>query len=674
MKEDALWTRITEADPGKRRVLISLKPATKDRGFFHGTSLMSSSAFKNEKVRLLNSIPGLRGSDYRPIELANGTQLPVFAAEVGSKTTLEKLQESQSVDYVEPQVILFDSLACGDDPYQESSDTRAKDQPLSGPYPGQDRIPYTYGYHHVQEAWERFGNYPGENQGIAVLDTGISDDQQQFFSQYAAYYDRSSLLRLNETDASINDECSHGTKSASVAAAPRDGRSIVGIAWRAPLTTVKIVRSPLAEHGEVSAICRGIADAVSPSDGRPPARAVSMAFGLSYYSPTIAECIASAFRTSPNTVFVAAAGSTVTEVVFPANLNDYVTAVSMVELSPNSNGYRLMGRPLTVAYGPSVDFVSAMAPTKMPASGMIGNDRVDEITTFGQSSAATGMYTGLVALASQYAEAEGWTREQLMTALKIASSKENITDFSGEPVQAVIGAGILDAYRATGGARKAVIKAPYQVKPDETVTLEAETDAVVPPGATPPDHFKYRWTVNDVRKGTGRIKTIQAPSSGPMRIELTVRDSVDKRSLFASHQIEIVPQVPEPERKRLYWSSYVADWSTFGNGGRHDRWVNVDESMPEGCVVEGVLGLLMDKIDGQIRPARGYETPQVSVNQGSVGFTVSRPEGIRPNRLQALVHQWHNGFNIVRTKVVYDVLQPPGVDCADTNGVLTTSP
>jgi hypothetical protein len=155
---------------------------------------------------------------------------------------------------------------------------------------------------------------------------------------------------------------------------------------------------------------------------------------------------------------------------------------------------------------------------------------------------------------------------------------------------------------------------------------------------------------------------------------LTVRDSVDKRSLFASHQIEIIPQVPEPERRRLYWSSYVADWSTFGNGGRHDRWVNVDESMPEGCVVEGVLGLLMDKIDGQIRPARGFETPQVSVNQGSVGFTVSRPEGIRPNSLQALVHQWHNGFNIVRTKVVYDVLQPPGVDCADTGGVLTTSP
>lgn len=134
---------------------------------------------------------------------------------------------------------------------------------------------------------------------------------------------------------------------------------------------------------------------------------------------------------------------------------------------------------------------------------MKGDDEVDEIVTFGQSSAATGTYAGLLALASQYAKKEGWTREQLMAALKLASSRDNITDDSEKRVQAIVGVGILDAYRATGGARKVVIEAPNQAEPGETVTLRAETDAVVPPGAAPPDHFIYRWKVNGVRKGRG---------------------------------------------------------------------------------------------------------------------------------------------------------------------------
>jgi len=111
-----------------------------------------------------------------------------------------------------------------------------------------------------------------------------------------------------------------------------------------------------------------------------------------------------------------------------------------------------------VAYGPSVDFVSVIVPTtNMPASGMKGDDEVDEIVTFGQSSAATGTYAGLLALASQYAKKEGWTREQLMAALKLASSRDNITDDSEKRVQAIVGVGILDAYRATGGARSVLL-------------------------------------------------------------------------------------------------------------------------------------------------------------------------------------------------------------------------
>jgi Subtilase family len=665
-----LWAKIVRADPVARRVIIALKPSSRARGFFHGTSLISPEAFRREKAELLRAVPGLRGRESEPIRLANGTSLPVLVATVRSRGALDELRTSSLVDFVEPFVVLYESIACGADPYTASSDRRATDERLPGLAREQDLVPYVYGHHRVREAW---GALPGDEQGIAILDTGVSEKQQQFFSNYSRFHNRRPHLRLNTTNESINDSCSHGTKMASIAAAPRDGRSVVGIAWNAPLTTIKVTTSPFATRGTVGAICDGISMAVSPPDGRPPARVVAMAFGLSYFSPTIAECIATAFRASPRTVFVAAAGSNVTEVVFPANFDPFVVAVSMVELAPSGPGYRLMGRPLTVAYGPEVDFVSVTAPNKIPASGFRGDEQVDEIVQFGQSSAATAVYAGIVALAGDYAQRRRWTRPQLLAALRLASSKANITDFSGEPVQAIIGSGIVDAYRATGGARRAIIRGPYQVRPNEMVTLSAETDSVIPPGATPPDHFEFSWRVDgSLLAPRARTLSVQAPAAGRITVELFALDTTRNASLEARHEIDVVPDVAPPVTRTLFWTSYVADWATFLNGGRHDRIVNAGVLMPQGCVVQRVRGLLMANVNGEIRPAAG-ESPQVSIDRGSFGFTVSRVNGTPPNSLEALVHQWHDGFSGVRTKVVYDVLQPAGVNC-EVAGVLPRHP
>src|SRR5262249_12524802 len=152
---------------------------------------------------------------------------------------------------------------------------------------------------------------------------------------------------------------------------------------------------------------------------------------------------------SPSTVFLAAAGSNVTEVVFPANFKPFVIAVSMVELDPTRSGYRLFGRPLTVSYGPEVDFVSVSTVDGIPASGPASSIQagVDQIARFRWSSAATGMYAGLIAVAGQYATSRGWSRSQLIAALNEAASAADIHDFSGEPVNAVVGSGIVDLYR-----------------------------------------------------------------------------------------------------------------------------------------------------------------------------------------------------------------------------------
>jgi hypothetical protein len=664
MTADALWTHIEAADPAGHRAIVILKRANLERSYFRDTPLLSEEEFTIEKDQLLNELPDLIDVVDLPdggIRFANGTRLPAFGASIPSKELLAELVASPLVDVVEPGIRLFDSLACGFDPYVPSSDPRAQDGELTGSGPRADLVPYTFEHHQVKEAWTRSAR-PGDGEGIAVLDTGVSDTQQQFSSRYSLFFPRLDHLRLNKTADSPNDVCGHGTKEASIAAAPHDGLSIVGGAWGAPLTTIKLISAPWAKNTDVSAICGGIADAVKPPDGRAPARVVSMAFGLLYHSPTIEQCIGTAFRESPGTVFLAAAGSLLPAVVFPATLNEFVLAISAVELSPSGSGYRLIGRPGTVAYGPEVDFVSVLDyGAGIPASGKVGDEETDEITKLGMSSAATAVYAGLVSVAAQHASSEGWTRAQLVSALRMAASRASITDYSGEPVEAVIGAGILDLYRASGGARQIAIHGSRIGRVTQSVHLTAETDAIVPPGADPPDYFSYKWTVRGIQTGTGQSLDvhIRGNEAGPIDVEVSAVDSFDGTMLTAKHRIEVVSSESEPTIRTFQWTSYVVDFPTFLNGGRHDRIINAGIEMPTDCDVAEVLGLLVDK-NG--RAAAG-DIPESSADRGDRGFTIVRLFGRPGNHLEAVVHHWHGALNAVRTKVVYKVVQPPGVDC-----------
>jgi hypothetical protein len=350
----------------------------------------------------------------------------------------------------------------------------------------------------------------------------------------------------------------------------------------------------------------------------------------------------------------------VPQVVFPANLDCCVLAVSMVELF--GQGYRLMARPGTVAYGRSVDFVSASTIGGIPAAGLTGTTYVDEVAKFSWSSAATATYAGLISLAWQYAKSQGWNREQLLSVLRKCSSSAEITDFSGESVEAVAGAGILDAYCATGGAQRAFISGPVEVQAGKRVVLQARTNDGRPPGVQPPPHLAFSWAVNGTPAGGGSSSLVlDTTRVGQQNITLAVRDALDKSTLRATSVIKVTP--PSDQEliaiRELQWINYVADWATFLNGGRHDRKVNEGKMMPQGCQIRRVLGLLVT--EGGATEAD--QTPRPSYDAGSHGFSISRLPDIDPNDLGVLIHQWHDGFSAVRTRPVYEVYQPRGVDC-----------
>jgi hypothetical protein len=92
----------------------------------------------------------------------------------------------------------------------------------------------------------------------------------------------------------------------------------------------------------------------------------------------------------------------------------------------------------------------------------------------------------------------------------------------GPPVG--IGAGILNIYRAIGGATEASIGAPETASPGATVAITAEVNAVVPPGRPEPAYFKYRWTIGGKAAGEGRRIETQVPQSGSLEIVLEVED------------------------------------------------------------------------------------------------------------------------------------------------------
>ena len=207
---------------------MAVKAQGTNRGFFRGKSLISNVTSLKYKRGLIKSIPGLREiPGNTPVRSANGENLPIFYASLKTLETLAELRLSPVVDFVEPAIIPMDALACGFEAYNQSSYPRAKDSVWNDPAganPGGflDTIPYSYAHHSVQKAWELFAVIkPGSGQGIAVLDSGVSTKQEQFFTFYSSRDPRPGHLRINETGESIDDECFHGTKVASIAAAPR---------------------------------------------------------------------------------------------------------------------------------------------------------------------------------------------------------------------------------------------------------------------------------------------------------------------------------------------------------------------------------------------------------------------------------------------------------------------
>ncbi len=125
---------------------------------------------------------------------------------------------------------------------------------------------------------------------------------------------------------------------------------------------------------------------------------------------------------------------------------------------------------------------------------------------------------------------------------------------------------------------------------------------------------------------------------------------------LCTQPLPAIPGAPIPKQRTLYSTQRISHWASFFDGGRYDETVNNGVTLPAGCNVTNIRGVLMDRTS----PA---STPLPSINLVTRGFRISTGQPGNGGALDALVHSWHDGLSSIAVRVAYEILEDQGVDC-----------
>lgn len=384
--DSLLWRALEASDS---TLVVGLKAPGSVRGTWKGQTLVSK-AQQNVVLTQLVGNPELRF-------LASDTLLPHVFVRVSSLGALHRLRGQPFVDFVEPrsqQFRFFDSVPCSNEAY---TGTAYALLPIPGVNYGVDYVPTQYYTHLIDGAW---AYTTGSGVTVGSTDTGI-DQFMGATTEWAPGHFSEGLSTgrafsyVNIAGGIVN--CSHGSKSAGIIAAPRNGISMVGVAYSSSLIGVfsygGVVYPSSAWGNAVSSI------RTAASLG---ARVISMPWGLydpflgPVYSPAVAAEISywAAPGAGRDVLFVGAAGTSPpllsqNWVVFPAAMPE-VLAVS------GANPVDPMLRPSWANYGAELDII---ALTEELTTGMLNTSGGGfAFTWLGGSSGATALVTGVAAL------------------------------------------------------------------------------------------------------------------------------------------------------------------------------------------------------------------------------------------------------------------------------------
>lgn len=264
--DEALWKSIVQADSVAD---IGLKAENLEKGLMAG--VVRISRLQREFAR--SAIDSIAGT----LVIESDTLLPVVRLKIESVEALKSLRRLKWIEYVEPGKIVdivakpWSSSGCGGEYWQGNT----------GTLPEGDLLPLNYTYMNIPQAWS-------VSQGVGVVlglvDTGVDIGSPELSNPTFSAGIPSKSMKVRAADGSSGtDVCGHGTRMASVIAAPKNGAWIVGVAWGASLYSVR-TDTDVFTITDIQAVRNGIRQ-VSDSG----VKIASLAFGTFMHYSTIEQ-------------------------------------------------------------------------------------------------------------------------------------------------------------------------------------------------------------------------------------------------------------------------------------------------------------------------------------------------------------------------------------------------
>lgn len=479
---DSLWKAIQLADG---YALLGIKNPGSQGGVIKGELKVSPATFQMARV-LSRRI--------KDVEIVKEfTLIPAFLVRMQSRESLDEVLDYNWVEYVEPAV----------EPSQASrpSSNSPSRNYLSAPstwlqktvYPG-DVIWSRMSELGVTSAWNVAD---GAGVKVAVIGTGVSMNVPQLNAQFRNGLSNVASRTIERYEfgdwpnPEWHDTNGHETRIIGTIAAPRDGISMSGIAYRASIASIKIdndvILGSFFSHVGIYRAVDGIEKAVAVG-----ADIANMAFGTTFWYDSVQDAVEIAYASGLMLVGAAGTGSicnTGGQPLFPARL-------------PEMETVGMIGDDGQVVCPNGVEF-------SFPQDGAFGFDDqgIYDYESTNGSSFATSVFSGMAALIMS----KGYSRDQTRAMLLGSRGYSGFSDWR-----------VPNVARALKLVTSAEFSGPSLVTRNGTYTWTSSNIGLDPndPSA------RYQWSVGGISLGSpidSTQRSVNIPvvrTAGPDRVML----------------------------------------------------------------------------------------------------------------------------------------------------------
>ncbi|WP_284461832.1 S8 family serine peptidase [Chryseobacterium sp.] len=402
-----LWSAIFQ---GNKMVSIGFGESKED---FDRSKSSNNQAMETE---ILSMIKKYEGKDERTFFLASDKYLNQMDVVIEKEETIKALRQMKTIRYLEPgdyhyfeneNKFNLASRSSGGGSGCGFSSTTLNADDYTSTTPGA-KIPWAFTKHNIPDAW---GYSTGAGVTIGLVDTGVSPEQAflgNSFNNGSSSGRAINKLGVYNSDGSA-DQCGHGTKMASVMAAPRNNAGLpVGVAYNANLIAYRAAANVVLD---TSSEQTGVKTAFTDLANNASVKIISMSMGHIFSVGKIEDGVKYAYSKGK---LIFCAGGTSTSfttfvgVIFPAWMPETQAITGVKEGTSNQK--------CDVCHsGGEIDFTFQMERASGNTVPVLSyyNGQADYV---GGSSVATAATAGIAALV--WAKNPSWTRDQVLNKMR----------------------------------------------------------------------------------------------------------------------------------------------------------------------------------------------------------------------------------------------------------------